>query len=160
MAKKKENEEAKKKDNENVDREKKREEKVVAANKQKEEVEANVIKVDNKKDVNTIKANDNLETEETGSNADDTSDKETMRKKARKGRKKARKDKRAREQDANTNETPVHSPPSGLQRATYRFVLPRSALKFDDYDHKFKREHVTASVILKQDEKYNEVTMK
>ena len=53
--------------------------------------------------MNTIKANDNLETEETGANADDTSDKGTMRKKARKERKKARKDKREKEQDANTD---------------------------------------------------------
>ena len=73
-AKKRENEEAKKKDNENVDREKKREEKVVAANKRKEEEEANAVEVYNEKDVNTIKANDNLETEETGANADDTSE--------------------------------------------------------------------------------------
>ena len=80
------------------------------------------MEVDKEKDVNTIKANDNLETEETGANSDDTSDKETMRKKARKGRKKDRKDKREREQDANTDETPVHSPPSGLRRATSRFV--------------------------------------
>ena len=75
-----------------------------------------------------------------------------MRNKARKGRKKARKDKKAREQDANTDETLV---PSGLRRATSRFALPRSTLNFDKYDHKFKREHVTASVTFKQDEKYN-----
>ena len=60
----------------------------------------------------------------TGANADGTSNKGTMRKKAREERKKARKDKRAREQDSNTDETPVHSPPTGLQRATSRFVLP------------------------------------
>ena len=102
------------------------------------------MEVDKEKDVNTIKANDKLETEETGANADDTSDKGTMRKKARKDRKKARKDKRAKEQDANTDETPLHSPLSGLQRATSRFALPRSALNFDNYDHKFKQEHVTA----------------
>ena len=89
-AKNKENEEAKKRDNENVDCKKKREEKVAAANKRKEEEESNAMEVDKEKDVNTIKSNDNLETEETGANADNTSDKETMRKKARKGRKKAR----------------------------------------------------------------------
>ena len=83
-----------------------------------------------------------------------------MSKKARKGRKKAREDKRAREQDANTDETQVHSPPSGLRRATSRFALPRSALNFDNYNHKFKWEHVTASVVLKKDEKYNKLTMK
>ena len=116
--------------------------------------------MDKEKDVNTIYANDKLETEETGANADDTSDKGTTRKKARKERKKARKDKRAREQDVDTDETPVHSPPSALQRATSRFGLPRSALNFDNYDHKFKREHVAALVILKQDKKYNELTMK
>ena len=110
--------------------------------------------------MNIIKANDNLETEETGANADNTSDKKTMRKKARKEMKKASKDKRAREQDANTDEIPVHSPQSGLRRVTSRFTLPRSTFNFDNYDHKFKREHVTASVILKQDEKYNELTMK
>ena len=60
----------------------------------------------------------------------------------------------------NTDETPVHSPPSELRRATSRFALPQSALNFDKYDHKFKREHVTASVTLKQEEKYNELTMK
>ena len=83
------------------------------------------MEVDKEKDVNTINANENLETEETGANADNTSDKEIMRKKPRKGRKKVRKDKREREQDANTDETPVHSPPSGLRRATSRFALPR-----------------------------------
>ena len=83
-----------------------------------------------------------------------------MRKKARTERKKARTDKRAREQGANTDETPLHSPPTGIQRATSRFALPRSALNFDKYDHKFKREHVTTSVTLKQDEKYNELTIK
>ena len=67
--------------------------------------------------MNTINANDNLEAEETGANADNTSDKGNMRKKARR-------DKRAREQEANTDETPVHSPPTGLRRATSRFVLP------------------------------------
>ena len=70
MAKKKENKEAKKKDNENVDREKKQEEKVAAANKRKEEEESNAMEVDKEKDMNIIKANDNLETEETGANAD------------------------------------------------------------------------------------------
>ena len=39
-------------------------------------------------------------------------------------------------------------------------MLPRSALIFDKYDHKFKREHATESVTLKQDEKYNKVTIK
>ena len=107
-----------------MDREKKREEKVAAANKQKEEEEANSMGVDKEKDVNTINANDNLETEETGANADDTSDKGTMMKKAGKESKKASKDKRSREQDANTDETPVHSLLSGLQRVTSRFVLP------------------------------------
>ena len=72
------------------------------------------MEVEKEKDVNTIKANENLETEETGANADNTSDKGSMRKKARKERNKARKDKRAREQDENTDETPVHSFPSGL----------------------------------------------
>ena len=72
------------------------------------------MEVDKEKGVNIINASDNLETEETGANDDDTSDKETMRKKARKGRNKARKDNRAREQDANMDETPVHSPPSKL----------------------------------------------
>ena len=110
--------------------------------------------------MNTINANDNLETEETGANADGTSDKGTMMKKARNERKKARRDKRAREQDADTDENPLHSPPTGLRRATSRFALPRSALNFDKYDHKFKREHATALVTLKQDEKYNELTMK
>ena len=43
------------------------------------------MEVDKEKDMNIIKANDNLETEETGVNANDTSNKETMRKKARKG---------------------------------------------------------------------------
>ena len=109
------------------------------------------MEVDKDKDVNTINANDNLETEETGANADDTNGKGTTRKKARKERKKARRDKRSREQDANTDETPVHSPTSGLRRATSRFALPRSALNFDNYDHKFKWEHVTASVTFKQD---------
>ena len=74
--------------------------------------------------MNTINANDNLETEETGANADENSNKGTTRKKARKERKKARKDKRSREQDVNTDETPVHSPPSGIRRATSRFALP------------------------------------
>ena len=124
MAKKKENEEANKKDIENVDREKKREEKVAAANKRKEEEESNAMEVVKDKDMKTIKANDNLETEETGANANDTSNKGTMRKKASKERRKARRDKRAREQDANTDETLVHSPPSGIQRATSRFALP------------------------------------
>ena len=95
-AKKKENEEAKKKENGYVDREKKREEKVAAANKRKEEEEANVMEVDKEKYVNTINANDNLETEETGANADDTSDKETMMKNSRKERKNFRRHKRAR----------------------------------------------------------------
>ena len=54
------------------------------------------MEVDKEKDVNTINANDNLETEETGANADDTSDKGTMRNKARKERKKARRYKRER----------------------------------------------------------------
>ena len=107
-----------------MDCKKKRDEKVAAANKRKEEEEENVMEVDKEKDVNTINANDNLETEETGANADNTSDKWTMRKKARKERKQARRDKRAREQDANTDETPVHSPLSGLRRATSRFALP------------------------------------
>ena len=118
------------------------------------------MEVDKEKDVNTINANDNLETEETDANDDNTSDKGIMRKKARKERKKARRDKRERDQEANTDETPVQSPPTGLQRATYRFALPRSALNFENYDQKFKQEHVTASVILKQDEKYNKLTMK
>ena len=52
--------------------------------------------MDKEKDVNTINANDNLETEETGANANYTSNKGTMRKKARKDRKKDRRDKRAR----------------------------------------------------------------
>ena len=106
-----------------MDREKKREEKVAAANKRKEEEESNAMEVDKEKDMKIIKANDNLETEETGTNANDTSDKWTMRKKERKGGKKARKDKRAREQDANTDEIPVHSPLSGLRRATSRFAI-------------------------------------
>ena len=89
-----------------------------------EEEEANAMEVDNEKDMNTINANNNLETEETGANADDTSNKGTMRKKARKERKKASRDKRAREKGANTDETPVHSPSSGLQRETSRFALP------------------------------------
>ena len=89
------------------------------------------MEVDKEKDVNTFNANDNLEAEETGANANDTSNKGTMRKKARKERKKARRDKRAREQEAKTDETPVHSPPTGLLRATSRFALPRSALNFD-----------------------------
>ena len=97
------------------------------------------MEVDKEKDMNIIIADDNLETEETGANADNKIDKNTMRKKARKERKKARKDKKAREQDANTDETPVHSPPSVLQRATSRFAVPRSALNFDKYDHKLKR---------------------
>ena len=42
MAKKKENEEAKKKDNENLDREKKREEKVAAANKRENKRKQNL----------------------------------------------------------------------------------------------------------------------
>ena len=73
--------------------------------------------------MNTIKANVNLETEEIGANADDTSNKETMRKKARKGRKKARKDKRAREQDANTDEIPVHSPPVWTTKGDVSFCV-------------------------------------
>ena len=80
-----------------MDCEKKREEKVAAANKRKEEEEANAMEVDKEKDVNTIKANDNLEIEETCAYADDTSDKGTMKKKARKERKNSRKDMRSRE---------------------------------------------------------------
>ena len=114
-----------------MDREKKREEMVATTNKRKEEEEANAMELDKEKDVNTINANDNLKTEDTGANADDISEKGTMRKKARKERKKDRREKRAREQDENTDETPVHSPPSGLRRATSRFALPRSALNFD-----------------------------
>ena len=57
----------------------------MAANKRKEEEEKNAMEVDKEKDVITINANGNLETEETGANADKTSDKGTMRKKAREG---------------------------------------------------------------------------
>ena len=63
--------------------------------------------------------------------------------------KKASMEKNAREHDENTDEIPLHSPPSGLRRATSWFALQRSAFNFDHYDHKFKWEHVTASVILK-----------
>ena len=57
----------------------------------------NEMEVNKEKDVNTINANDNLETEETGANANDTSNNGTMRKKASKERKKAGSDKRERE---------------------------------------------------------------
>ena len=42
------------------------------------------MEVDKEKDMNTINANDNLEAEETGADADNTSKKGAMRKKARK----------------------------------------------------------------------------
>ena len=58
------------------------------------------------------------------------------------------------------DKTPVQSSPTELQRGTSSFALPRSALNFDRYDHKFKGEHETASVTLNQDNKYNELTMK
>ena len=102
------------------------------------------MKVDKEKYVNTINANDNLENEDTGANADDTSDKVTTRKKERKERKKSRRDKRAKEQEENTDKNPVHSSPTGLRRETSRFTLPRSALNFDKYNHKFKRDHAKA----------------
>ena len=41
------------------------------------------MEVDKDKDVNTINANDNLETEDTGANADNTRNKGTMNKKGR-----------------------------------------------------------------------------
>ena len=69
------------------------------------------MEVEKEKDVNTINANDILETEDTGANADDTSNKGTMRKKARKERNKARRDKRAREQDKNTHIKPQYIHP-------------------------------------------------
>ena len=47
-----------------------------------------------------------------------------------------------------------------MRRVSSRFVSPRPILNFTNYDHKFKREHAQASVVLKQDEKYNELTMK
>ena len=87
-------------------------------------------------------------------------------KKARKERKKKSREKRAREEAESTKETPtitaptVTSPPAGLRRATSKFSSPLKSLKFDKCSHTFKREHATASVILSQDKKYNEMTMK
>ena len=72
------------------------------------------MEVDKEKDANNTNDNDKLEAEQTGANADDISNKGTTRKKARKERKKARRDKRERDQEANTDKTPVQSPPTGL----------------------------------------------
>ena len=84
-----------------------------------------------------------------------------VKKKARKERKKARKDKRTREQDMMTEVSPIQSPPGGLRRTMLRFPAARpSLIRFDKYDHKYKWEHATSSVVLKQGEKYNELTMK
>ena len=136
-AKKKENEEAKKKDNDDVDREKKREEKVAAANKRKEEEEANETELDKEKDVNTINANGNLETEETGANADENSNKGTTRKKARKERKNSMRDNRAREQDAMLIPTYCRVPHVGntdyIHTAADNPTINSSIVRFDSY---------------------------
>ena len=87
-------------------------------------------------------------------------------KKVRNERRKTRKEKRARvEAEANnwTSTVPVLAisfPPTDLRRATPNVSPPLKYLTFDKYSHNFKREHAMASVILSQDEKYNELIMK
>ena len=87
------------------------------------------------------------------------------KKKDKKEKRKARKERRkATEQVSNESgeaneEEEIQSPPPGVRR-TGRYSPRKSTFSFEKYAHKFKREHATASAILSQDEKYNELTMK
>ena len=59
----------------------------------------------------------------------------------------------------NPKEPLVTSPPAGVRRKSTRFSSPQQTT-FQAHNHTYCREHVTASTVLSQDDKYSELTMK